>query len=225
MLYIWPFIVFFSWPVLLPQMSDWAILRRRLPRLATMVAITVLMMAAVHLNTIVHPFTLADNRHYTFYVFRILMRHGWIKYAAVPVYVGCAWLVINALGHVRDSRGPSADVVRVSFVLVWLLATSLSVITAPLVEPRYFIIPWLIWRLHVPECALPPEPEHTDAPGKATLPSPVFSDIPLLRSLAQDSSWLELAWYVAINIGTCYVFLYKGFLWPQEPGNIQRFMW
>jgi hypothetical protein len=24
---------------------------------------------------------------------------------------------------------------------------------------------------------------------------------------------------------TGYVFLYKGFEWPQEPGKVQRFMW
>lgn len=35
----------------------------------------------------------------------------------------------------------------------------------------------------------------------------------------------ETAWFILINSVTAYVFLYKGFEWPQEPGRIQRFMW
>lgn len=37
--------------------------------------------------------------------------------------------------------------------------------------------------------------------------------------------WVETLWFVVVNIGTAYVFLYRGFEWPQEPGNVQRFMW
>lgn len=37
--------------------------------------------------------------------------------------------------------------------------------------------------------------------------------------------WVETLWFGLINIGTAYVFLYKGFEWVQEPGNVQRFMW
>jgi alpha-1,2-glucosyltransferase len=65
------------------------------------------MFVGVKFNTIVHPFTLADNRHYVFYIFRLLLRHPLIKYAAVPVYFLCAWLVIDAMGEAHrrgDSR-------------------------------------------------------------------------------------------------------------------------
>ena len=37
--------------------------------------------------------------------------------------------------------------------------------------------------------------------------------------------WLETFWFLLINAVTGYMFLYKGFTWPQEPGRIQRFMW
>lgn len=37
--------------------------------------------------------------------------------------------------------------------------------------------------------------------------------------------WLETAWFLVINIAVGYMFLYKGFEWPQEPGTVQRFMW
>ncbi|KAJ9499757.1 glucosyltransferase [Exophiala xenobiotica] len=243
MLYIWPFIVFFSWPVLLPQLSHLSAFRRRLPRLSTTVTVIILMLVTVHLNTIIHPFTLADNRHYTFYVFRILRQHWLLKYAAVPVYFVCAWLVLASLGGATEAAPASKtvrilygeDTVCVSLTLVWLLATSLSLITAPLVEPRYFIIPWLMWRLAVPEYMPRADKLRTVELEKrasaslkdhpASLSSSTSSLQKLLRTAAGYSMWLELIWYLVINLGTCYMFLYKDFEWPQEPGNVQRFMW
>ncbi|OQU95450.1 hypothetical protein CLAIMM_01654 isoform 1 [Cladophialophora immunda] len=243
MLYIWPAIVFFSWPVLLPLFSDLRGLRRRLPRITTTMSFLLLMLAVVKFNTIIHPFTLADNRHYTFYVFAILRKHGFIRYAVVPVYCLCAWMVLGSLGGATDAVSSSSksarvlygdDTVRVSFILVWLVATSLSLIAAPLVEPRYFLIPWLTWRLAVPEYIAPSaekrkrseletkgssrETSSLDAPSTSALHA-------LLRTAAAHSAWVELVWYVVVNAVTCYLFLYRGFEWPQEPGNVQRFMW
>jgi hypothetical protein len=63
-----------------------------------------LMLLAVHFNTIIHPFTLADNRHFVFYVFRILLRHPVFKYAVAPVYITCAWLVISVLRDVPENE-------------------------------------------------------------------------------------------------------------------------
>ena len=192
MLYIWPYIFFFSWPLLYGHIIEILLFfffslvpsrardqrERRspplLPGLRTSVIFNLIIFLVVHFNTIVHPFTLADNRHYVFYVFRwIILGNFFSKYLLVPVYFLCAWLVIAGLVRRRSQsasgmastsqdtkqgrRRDSADDgfarpgrIRVSFVLVWLAATALSVITAPLVEPRYFILPWLIWYLHLP---------------------------------------------------------------------------
>jgi alpha-1,2-glucosyltransferase len=182
-------------------------------------------LASVHFNTIVHPFTRADNRHYVFYVFRILMRHWAIKYAAVPVYYVCGWLVLQTLSTPSkdetqnskqkrtDARTATTDTdrepVQASFVLVWLATTALSVVSAPLVEPRYFIIPWIMWRLHVPSISgtAPTSPSE----GK--------------KSAYDMRLAVETVWHVTINIVTGYLFFYKGFTWPSEPGKVQRFMW
>ncbi|PWY73617.1 alpha-1,2 glucosyltransferase alg10 [Aspergillus heteromorphus CBS 117.55] len=300
MLYIWPYIVFFSWPILLspvinmalpkslvPKFIDYGFPKKQtgLPALLTALAVIPMMLAVVHFNTIVHPFTLADNRHYVFYVFRILLRiHPAIKYAAVVVYFLCAWMVLSAFGfstvvtapqlgrvpqttepeektapkepsskkeassskkadrkkasqpqpqppkpepisfeafariqeHIVQRQKQHQGMPQVSFVLVWLAATALSLITAPLVEPRYFIIPWVMWRLH-----LPPQPTplvHRQRPRDATaeLNAKVATNMAL---------FLETYWFLVINAVTGYVFLYCGFEWPQEPGKIQRFMW
>jgi alpha-1,2-glucosyltransferase len=229
MLYIWPFIAFFSLPLMMAYIIDVTVPRSLLPRflrfgpkrriipprIQVVIPIISIMIIIVHYNTIVHPFILADNRHYVFYVFnKILLRHRLVKYLAVPVYFICAWAAIATLGPPpRSSKGEKGQPYRsyasentnVTTVIMWAIATSLSLITAPLVEPRYFILPWLFWRLHV----VPREhsaSQQVNAISALQLP-------------------LERVWFLIINAITGYAFLYKGFTWAQEPGSIQRFMW
>lgn len=245
MLYMWPFIVFFSWPAMLPQITDLRALVYRLPRLWVIAATMLPMLGIVHYNTVVHKFLLADNRHYAFYVFKLLRSASWTWYALVPVYTVCAWLSIQALGSKQSvvegsvitssqerklstssGGGGSAvaevEVNRITFLIVWLASTALSLITAPLVEPRYFIMPWLMWRLHVPDLAEVLE-EGQEA-GRKDKSSQMQVER-ILVALARGSLWIEVAWYMLINLVTCRLFLFNGFTWAQEPGSIQRFMW
>ncbi|KAI9678366.1 MAG: glucosyltransferase [Caeruleum heppii] len=245
LLYIWPCFVFFALPLLLPHiltmLATLSPLRTRcistqaVPRVRVLGAWLVLMLLAVHYNTVIHPFTLADNRHYTFYVFRwFLLRHPLARHLAVPIYIFCGWVVIHALsGHPNDVAPAAAERKmarrnawqssmpshrnRVSFVLVWLGATTLSLVTAPLVEPRYFIVPWVIWRLH-----LPYRNEERKA-GASRAPNSLWKRV--ARGDSQILLLLETGWFMVINVITGYLFLYKGFSWPQEPGRVQRFMW
>ncbi|KAL0262922.1 glucosyltransferase [Diplodia seriata] len=292
MLYIWPYTLFFSFPILLPSILSalLAVLppsfvppasplaafvqpgqRRLLPRARVLAAWTLVAGAAVHLNTVVHPFTLADNRHYVFYIFRILRLHPALWYAAAPVYVLGAWACMQALGsggrlavaerikavpaaaeeegkeeekegeankkeETDEGKGKklqlpedvrSEDLVeegcQASFVLVWLATTSLNLVTAPLVEPRYFIVPWIMWRLHFP----------INSVGKNV----VLGAAAKKKEGGKDESreeegevhnkalWAETAWFLVVNVVTGYIFLNWGFVWPQEPGMVQRFMW
>ena len=253
MLYFWPYFMFFSFPMLYPWVLNLAIpqrfllrelqrpaVKRRLPSLMVSAPIIAAMMAIVHYNTVVHPFTLADNRHYMFYVFRILTSHWSIRYLAVPVYFVCAWATITALGGLdaqnRASRlswlsvkhglqvrpppdkAPKSRGNVVPLALVWLLASSLSLITSPLVEPRYFILPWLFWRLHIMT------PYRKPLLGKLEKVGEQYVITERHRGV-DHRLWLETAWFLLINLGTGYMFLYRGFTWPQEPGKVQRFMW
>ena len=225
MLYLWPYMLFFSWPLVLHSLFtgnmriDLSIgtLTRTIFILGTL---TNLAMVVIHYNTIVHPFTLADNRHYVFYVFRILMRKDEIKYVAAPVYILSGYAVLQTLGArpaavVVNKKGkavgpPPSTGCSTSFVLIWVITTALSLVTAPLVEPRYCIIPWMMWRLRIPLTSL----EESTGEAKAAKSSGGLFTL-----------LVEALWFVAIAIGTGYMFLYKGFPWPQEPGKIQRFMW
>ncbi|OCL03596.1 glycosyltransferase family 59 protein [Glonium stellatum] len=261
MLYIWPYIMFFSWPLALPSFfrsldqlprgafrsfSKSSVLEYPTwnpPRPLSIAAFAVLGTGAVHYNTIVHPFTLADNRHYVFYVFRILLRHPAIKYFAVLAYCCCGWAAVQILGSLpspgrwnqtagikgnRNGKKKSQastdthdDSCPVSFIIVWLAATALSVVTAPLVEPRYFIVPWIMWRLHVPSSSASPFP--TDTTRDEPLDSPNVWERVWRRY--DFRLWIETIWLLVANVITGYMFLHRGFAWPQEPGKVQRFMW
>ncbi|RYO82608.1 hypothetical protein DL766_010492 [Monosporascus sp. MC13-8B] len=231
--------------------------------------------AIVRFNTVVHPFTLADNRHYMFYVFRYsILRARWVRYVLAPAYVVCGWLCWTALraygdgfpagpsdtadtfstssessgvssSHTpavgggekkkdtaapainRDDAADSATPPSTSTVLVLLLATSLSLMTAPLVEPRYFMLPWVFWRLHVPAWPSPfsaPSSQSQARGGSSASGGPP-------APIVDPRLVLELVWFALINAGTMYVFLARPFHWRAADGTLldggraQRFMW
>lgn len=211
----------------------------QLPRFKVYLISLILSMIIVRFNTIVHPFTLADNRHYVFYVFRVLRWHPYVKYLAAFICVVCAHVCILVMGCItpweklcRKKRtkqsGDGTTSMKaidcgcrqhVSFVLIWLTATSLSVISAPLVEPRYFIIPWIFWRLNVH----PHGGSVLASEGETCCQKPDLN-IDIDRSI-NPYLWMETGWYMVINAVIGYIFLHQGFEWAQEPGTVQRFMW
>ena len=251
MLYIWPFMTFFSLPLVLPYLVSAVLPRSYLPAsaawsssnmqktlLISAIPTMGLMLIVVRYNTIVHPFTLADNRHYMFYVFRLLLRRPSIKYLAIPVYYFCMHAVLFAATDTQEPRKntilscekfqdkqtseqgqfsmtqePESEQ-RASWLLIWLATTFLSLCTAPLVEPRYCILPWIMWRLHIS-----PPRSLSKSQMDETYVQKAF------RIICDRRLWLETVWLLLINAVTGYIFLYRGFEWKQEPGNVQRFMW
>lgn len=279
MLYIWPLFAFFSAPLLLPialqpilslfnpSTTPSSSSKAAAPPTSTLskvlnilgyASLLPIALAIVKFNTIIHPFTLADNRHYMFYVFRYsILRASWVRYVLVPIYIVSGILCLKTLSGTLSSSSSDSTTIKkngngslpktstatatnkqngnqddentsatsasttatttttvpptLSTALLFLLTTTLSLMTAPLVEPRYFIIPWVIWRLLLPAwfLSLPP-------------PSPSF---PFLNKQNEDVRlWLETAWFGVINLATMYIFITKPFRWPLEDG-LQRFMW
>lgn len=276
MLYLWPFTAFFSLPLLLPTLlallnpTNKSTTRKRLPRIIPTLLLLTLTLTIVHTNTIIHPFTLADNRHYIFYIFRLLLNPRWVRYAVTPLYLLLAYTCLQALGTTpqsppnttftetstqekqppdplqdRQKQSVLPDTehpARTSFTIIWLATSALQLVTAPLVEPRYFILPWLFWRMHLP-LHFPPPPAGTSGESSAESPakdpqmdagdggvsseraSTTISQAPRQWRYYDYRLWLETLWLLAVNAGTGYVFLKRGFEWPQEPGVAQRFMW
>ncbi|GKT45428.1 dol-P-Glc:Glc(2)Man(9)GlcNAc(2)-PP-Dol alpha-1,2-glucosyltransferase [Colletotrichum spaethianum] len=258
-----------------------------------------LTLVVVRFNTIIHPFTLADNRHYMFYVFRYTIRRpGLFRYYLVVPYTIARWLcwdVLSGCGqggllsdHTEDcSGGPfennpfsssslqaragkppiteplensettahndddeaekrrydpfaiitladptsqSTEPPASSTAILLLLATTLSLMTAPLVEPRYFILPWVFWRILVPAWKL-----HEHAATHPALTK--IERLPGLGPLVRFGKRfdirlvLETLWFVLVNLVTMYIFLAKPYLWRADDGRVldngrmQRFMW
>jgi alpha-1,2-glucosyltransferase len=260
----------------------------------------VLSAVIIKLNTIIHPFTLADNRHYMFYVFRYTIRRApWIRYSLIVIYSIGRWLIWDTLAGCRASTRPeyagicskyyyladnpspytnhplflsgrgrarqvddrypaeasktsaalsspaqsaedvaleqdplrqSVEPVSVSTGLIFLLATSLSLVTAPLVEPRYFIVPWVMWRLLIPAWRLH---DHDPEQGVLSYMRPDSSFGKPVKSLQRYDVRLilETVWFLAINAFTGYIFLFKPYIWKAEDGTVldggrlQRFLW
>ncbi|XP_078409659.1 dol-P-Glc:Glc(2)Man(9)GlcNAc(2)-PP-Dol alpha-1,2-glucosyltransferase isoform X1 [Cetorhinus maximus] len=90
--------------------------------------------------TYVHKFLLADNRHYTFYVWKnIFQRHELIKYVLVPGYIFAAWVFIETL----KSKS-------IFWNLAFFICLTAATVPQKLLEFRYFIVPYLIYRLNIP---------------------------------------------------------------------------
>lgn len=261
MLYIWPFMVVLSFPLLAPYAINMvletlsflnaalkspksAFTRDNLVYIGWLSVTEAALLVIVHFNTIIHKYTLADNRHYVYYAFKYTVRRPGVKYLMTPGYIACALLCIQCLASspvpawdsltkkvkakiygISTSSTASVNKVVVlqepdhyisaSFFLIWLLTTTLSLITAPLVEPRYYLIPWVFWRLHVSNLSI------------SSVKSSKQSYTP---SLTRDSSydhrlWFETIWYLCINAWTMYMLLYKPFMWPGHEEDLMRFMW
>ncbi|CAI5730465.1 unnamed protein product [Hyaloperonospora brassicae] len=87
----------------------------------------------------VHKFMLADNRHYTFYIWRkFFLKHDMAKFVPAPLYVYLGWRCRKELERRRSPL----------WTLVFVLATCLVLVPSPLVEPRYFCVPFLIFHLN-----------------------------------------------------------------------------
>ncbi|XP_058099204.1 dol-P-Glc:Glc(2)Man(9)GlcNAc(2)-PP-Dol alpha-1,2-glucosyltransferase isoform X2 [Magnolia sinica] len=139
---------------------------------------------SVHFFSIAHPYLLADNRHYTFYIWRkVINAHCSVKYLLVPLYVYSWFSIFNVLGKTQKKI----------WVLLFSLACAAVLIPTPLVEFRYYTIPFYFMILH--------------------------------SRIDDYRSWFLIGTlYIAVNILTMMMFLFRPFHWSHEPGT-QRFIW
>ena len=133
----------------------------------------------------IHPFILADNRHYTFYIWKAFFRRFRLaKLVMLPVYVAAAWLIGRALRRRSgDAALATSPPVSSLWLLGYLLALCLALVPAHLVEPRYFLVPFLVLHVH----AEPMPAGHT---------------------------WLLVLASILANILTIGIFLFRPFVWP-----------
>ncbi|PVF95067.1 hypothetical protein CPB86DRAFT_739413 [Serendipita vermifera] len=230
--YFYAFSTAFGWPVLLfsgtgktagPVGLIKEVVSRMVGtprRVAMSVLWTALIATCVHFFTIHHPFILSDNRHYTFYVWkRILFAHPLISYALSPVYLACWWM-----WWIR--AGSAQSLLQTILLPLALIPTLLP---SPLLEPRYFIVPYILLRLQVQ----PYDEEEAAVPSTSKTPATSQSSKQKgkqgqkgLIDWAIYLPWIELAWYSLVNYATMYIFLYKERVVQMPAGEeVIRFMW
>lgn len=131
------FVALFAWPHLLGEL--FACLERiDLKFLLKYAALTLLLFC---LRCYAHPYLLADNRHYTFYAWRRLFNADY-SFVLLPFYALTLLLMYEKLNHLdRGSRNV--------FIAFHVLCTLLTIVPAHLLEFRYFILPFIVWRLHL----------------------------------------------------------------------------
>jgi alpha-1,2-glucosyltransferase len=113
---------------------------------------TALMLALIWKSgTYVHPFALADNRHYTFYIYRRVLLRGPYARAALSLLYGAGLSVpLLTIGlraeeafvgaGKKEGLDPTRWVVAETVTEIALLAViAVCVVPASLLEPRYFV--------------------------------------------------------------------------------------
>ena len=88
--------------------------------------------------SVVHPYLLADTRHYAFYLHKNLLSRPLLRLVLLPAYLYSAWSLNDSLR--RKS---------VLWRLVYLVSVSMVTVPAALLELRYFAMPYLMFRLNV----------------------------------------------------------------------------
>ncbi|KAK9890024.1 hypothetical protein WA026_008831 [Henosepilachna vigintioctopunctata] len=92
----------------------------------------------VHYNTLVHPYMLADNRHYVFYVWnRFYGRYNFFRYIMVIIYIFAIYAITSKIWNKYD----------ISFALMLIVCTIIVLVMQKLIEIRYYLFPFILFRL------------------------------------------------------------------------------
>lgn len=115
------------------QFFQAAILRRMYYIVAICVCIS-----AVHFNSMAHPYILADNRHYTFYIWKRLLSKQHLRDLVIPWYVFGMYCIHDTIKHKS-----------ITFKITYWACVVVTLVPQKLLEFRYFIIPYLLFRLQM----------------------------------------------------------------------------
>lgn len=180
----------FPWLVTRSNLSQFANTVRK-NKLKAMIS-SMIIVAVSYFSCHVHPYLLADNRHYTFYIWRRFLGCPTTLFSKsllyTPLYGFTLYTTISMLGT-KDTL----------WKYLFSICLCISIVPQKLLEFRYFIVPFTIWRLNIPN--------NNSSNSNNTIQLSI-----------------EFVLYTFVNVFTIYIFLYKSFKWPQS-SDAQRFMW
>lgn len=94
---------------------------------------------AIYFFTQEHQYLLADNRHYTFYVWsKFYRRFRWAQYAYIPAYCYSVWTFSNSLSHKN-----------IIWKCIFIVCVFTNIVPQKLLEFRYFVVPYIIMKLNM----------------------------------------------------------------------------
>lgn len=136
-LYYCSFCLIFCLPVYLSRVKSifYKMYKRKYLTILTLVLTSLI----VNYNSLIHPFLLADNRHYTFYFVKNVLRSSWLKFTLIPVYVFAFFG--NVVLYLDNNN-------IISF-LTYFGGTLGVIVTHSLIEIRYFLMSYYIFRSRI----------------------------------------------------------------------------
>lgn len=108
-LYCVTMLTIFAWPALFSSVSGTSKVSsaRWIRTIPLFCLFTVISLTAIYYGTIAHPFLLADNRHYTFYIWRRIINRTWYsRYIFAPAYSIMLRIWWTALGEFKKRTLP-----------------------------------------------------------------------------------------------------------------------
>lgn len=136
LLYFLIFYGIFGLPYVLAKLPSTS--RLILNNKVNVILLSVAIAAVVHFNTIVHPYLLADNRHFTFYIWnRWFGKYDFAIYATIPIYI---FLLFSLYDNLKSQN-------CISFLLPYTISLFLVLGLQKMIEVRYFLLPYIILRL------------------------------------------------------------------------------
>lgn len=108
--------------------------------LLTMTLLTIIALIVVF-NTIIHPYLLADNRHYLFYFWKYFLGNETQRFVMCPMYLCAMYCILRVCCPYRHSDP--------RFLVVYCLMLAGILCTQSLIDVRYFLTPYVIWRSSV----------------------------------------------------------------------------
>ncbi|XP_022915025.1 dol-P-Glc:Glc(2)Man(9)GlcNAc(2)-PP-Dol alpha-1,2-glucosyltransferase [Onthophagus taurus] len=136
--YFATFTLIFAWHhflVLIPSFLNFACKRP----ICFFIAI-IAMGLIVRYNTLVHPYLLADNRHYTFYIWsRFYEKISLFRFAMIVPYLFGIYCMLFVSTAQND----------VTLTIFYVFCTTFVLILQKMIEVRYFLIPFVLFRLNI----------------------------------------------------------------------------
>lgn len=132
------FCLIFGWPHFVGEVWNFLNFVKR-HKVFTFIAF-MLCLIIVQFNTIVHPYMLADNRHYTFYIWnRFYGKYPSFRFTIIPVYIFALYVICKTMADRSD----------ISVLFVYVPVVIGLLLPQKLIDVRYYFVPYIIFRLHV----------------------------------------------------------------------------